>query len=695
MTTLAAMQYADLDVVVESTPTGFVARVESDAGGQAEAEFMPPFSPQELEIFLLRLTRPRRISRRIESTQMGAVKSFGQSLFDTLFAGELRACLRASYEDAARRGMGLRIRIHPVSAPELADVPWEFLYHANLNRFLALSTETPVVRYLDLPEAVRPLSVTSPIRILVAIAGPIDLIELDVEAEWRRLRDALGDLETRGAVTLERLDNASMGDLQRSFRQDEYHVLHFVGHGGFDERVQDGVLMMEDAERRGVSVSAQRLGTLLHDHRSLRLVVLNACEGARTDVADPFAGVAQTLVQQGLAAVVAMQFEVSDAAAIVLAHEFYGALADGYPVEAALAEARKAVFNAGNDTEWATPVLYLRASDGRLFDLKPAIAAGPDVVHAPIQPTREEALPLASTRESEPEPKPEVPLRSPPDAVERPVVPARRRAVVLGFASTVGLVGGFLLPLYTDDARGTAYWYQFVQVLERFGGFFTSLELIALIVGTCVATLLALNPRRTPLSAGLLFGFGAAGVIKGACTLWWIPRYGSPRPGAYLLLLAPALAMAAGLDLVSATKRIHERVPGRTLATAMIAAVLVGAGAVIPYRGTDQGTATVLHRWNELAYEPVAVALFALAVAIVARRTGHRVFAGGVLIALGVTSFFYWAWPAGFPTVQFIRGEAGGVHPLYGGYLGAIGGLLLASAGLRHSSPVRSRSASD
>ena len=55
----------------------------------------------------------------------------------------------------------------------------------------------------------------------------------------------------------------------------------------------------------------------------LRLVVLNSCEGARTTLTDPYAGVATTLVQLGVPAVVAMQFEISDRAAIVFAEELY------------------------------------------------------------------------------------------------------------------------------------------------------------------------------------------------------------------------------------------------------------------------------------------------------------------------------------------------------------------------------------
>jgi hypothetical protein len=142
-----------------------------------------------------------------------------------------------------------------------------------------------------------------------------------------------------------------------------------VGHDIFDETKQDGLLLMLDAEGRGRSVSGQELGVLLHDHRSLRLAVLNACEGARSDVSDPFAGVAQSLVQQGLPAVIAMQFPISDQAAITLSHEFYKAVSEGYPVDAALAEARKALSTQDTGVEWATPVLCLRAPDGRIFDV--------------------------------------------------------------------------------------------------------------------------------------------------------------------------------------------------------------------------------------------------------------------------------------------------------------------------------------
>ena len=129
------------------------------------------------------------------------------------------------------------------------------------------------------------------------------------------------------------------------------------------------MLILEGSKRRGRPVSGQDLGTLLRDHRPMRLAVLNACEGARTSSTDPFAGTAQSLIQQGVPAVIAMQFEITDEAAITFANAFYGAVAGGYPVDAGLAE-RKAIFAQGNSLEWGTPVLYMRAPDGRIFDVK-------------------------------------------------------------------------------------------------------------------------------------------------------------------------------------------------------------------------------------------------------------------------------------------------------------------------------------
>jgi len=363
--------FIDFDVYFQgSKEAGYQARVES-TGGQAAVAFRLPFSDLELENLLLTVGRTRRATRRIDSPDVDKIKRFGGDLFSAVFTGETLACLLNSIRDGRQPGRrGIRIRLNLTGAPDLADLPWEYLYYSSRNLFLARSVDTPIVRYLDLPDVPEPLHVVPPLRTLVVIASPQDYPLLDAGREWTYLRSALGNLETAGLVSLDRLTEANLPALQQKLRRGNFHIVHFIGHGGFDPRTQDGVLILEGEDRRGQEVTSEKLGVLLRDHRSLRLAILNACEGARASKTDPFAGVAQSLIQQGLAAVVAMQFEISDEAANLFTREFYTALADGYPVDAALAETRKAIYLSGNDMEWGTPVLYMRAPDGRIFDIE-------------------------------------------------------------------------------------------------------------------------------------------------------------------------------------------------------------------------------------------------------------------------------------------------------------------------------------
>ena len=100
--------------------------------------------------------------------------------------------------------------------------------------FLAISTSTPVVRYLDVPKPVRPLEVGLPIRILGVVSAPSDFELLDADAEKARLTSALKPLLDANAVSIEWLDVATLPALTKKLQPDTFHILHFIGHGGFD-----------------------------------------------------------------------------------------------------------------------------------------------------------------------------------------------------------------------------------------------------------------------------------------------------------------------------------------------------------------------------------------------------------------------------------------------------------------------------
>src|SRR5256714_353166 len=370
------MTYDDFDLQIEPAGEKFRARLLNAPTGQATTEFALPFTEIEVANFLSRIGQVRRTMRRVDAPELQAAKEFGGKLFGAIFSGEMIAQLRGSMEQASDKDHGLRIRLRLTDVPSLADLPWEFLYDANQNHFLTTSTETPVVRFLDLPQRIAPLRVALPLRVLVMIASPRNLKRLDTEGEWARLQESLGDLLSAGQLVLERLPAATLDALRLRARGAPFHVFHFIGHGGFDEAAQDGVLQFEDESGMSYPVRGEMLGMQLHDHRSLRLAVLNACEGARSSRQDPFSGVAQSLLQQRVPAVIAMQFEISDAAAKVFALEFYRAVAEGNPVDAAVCESRKALFKEEFGQEWATPVLYMRSQEGQLFELQ-AMAAPP------------------------------------------------------------------------------------------------------------------------------------------------------------------------------------------------------------------------------------------------------------------------------------------------------------------------------
>lgn len=347
--------------------------------GQAMVDFDFPFTREQLEIFVLRAVAlgGRRRVRRMQSPEMKEIKSFGGALFEAVFDGEVYSCLRRSLDEADRSGTGLRIRVRLEDAPQPSDVallsvPWEFFYDEAGVGFLCLSQGSPVVRYPDLPRPTKPLHVGPPLNVLAMVSSPRDLPHLDVEREWAKLEEALAEPIRRGVLTLGRMDDATLANLQQRLRRDHYHVFHFIGHGAFDERAQEGVLLLEGDDGGGDPVSGEFLRALFQNHEELRLAVLNSCEGARTSPTDPFAGTALSLVKGGVSAVIAMQLEITDDAAITFSSEFYAALTDGLPVDAALAEARTAVFTRVNAVEWAIPVLYLRSPDGRIFDVERA-----------------------------------------------------------------------------------------------------------------------------------------------------------------------------------------------------------------------------------------------------------------------------------------------------------------------------------
>lgn len=365
---MPSLDYLDfvLEIEPERAPTYRVQVLESPAG-QASYSMVWPYGAADLNKLLTTLSPGTGSTPGALNDE---ARQFGQHLFALVFREEVLSCLRSSRLAAERQQVGLRLRLALGNAPELALWPWELLCDPIRNQFLLLSRETPLIRHLPVPYAFQPLAVRPPLRVLVMSVAPVDLPSLAIEREWQVLLDAVAGLEQGKLITLERVEASTLSGLQRALRSSEYHIFHFVGHGAFDPATQTGSLLFADEQGQSQLVSGSDLGTVLHDHRSLRLAVLNSCEGAQGAAQNPFAGVAQALLQQRVPSVLAMQWPITERAAQILAGEFYTMLAQGAAVDTAVAHARRAIFAAGHPVEWAAPVHFLRAPDGVLFDLR-------------------------------------------------------------------------------------------------------------------------------------------------------------------------------------------------------------------------------------------------------------------------------------------------------------------------------------
>ncbi|MFF6990365.1 CHAT domain-containing protein [Streptomyces sp. NPDC010273] len=367
-------------------PRSYEVTLRGSAGDEASEVRPFPLTPGALRA--LDTTVPHAVLssaarlRRAPTDDELPVRELGRRLYEFLLGGKGRPLLAAARHRAAHDDRPLRIvlRVRPA---ELARLPWEFLYDPDEDSYLCQTT--PLVRRPEVSVPERPLTVRPPLRVLCMAARPDDQEPLAVRAEQEWLGRALSELRRLGLIHVEWTAGPTWRDLRTALRGGPWHAFHFIGHGGFDPAGAEGTLALGDDDGGTYHLGAEDLAMLLSRHTSLRLVVLNACETGRSADRDPFSSVAGALMRKGLPAAVAMQYPISNDAAVEFSRTFYESLAHRRPVDEAVTEARQTIRLARRGTlEWVTPVLFMRSLDGRLFDLTDAgtpVAAAADEVH--------------------------------------------------------------------------------------------------------------------------------------------------------------------------------------------------------------------------------------------------------------------------------------------------------------------------
>jgi hypothetical protein len=332
-------------------------------------------------------------TRQVLTPAERVVRDAGAALFTALLGtGEVAGRYRASAALADERGEGLRIVLR-IDAPELAGLPWEAMYDYWAGGYVCRHHQ--LVRHVPVASVPPPLQVRTPLRVLGVISAPRGWASLDVSREHEQLVQALAGPAGQGLAEVAWAPSTWAG-LHEMLLAGPWHVLHFIGHGDFDPDRDEGVLALTDEDGRADLVEASRFADLLRQARPMpRLVVLNSCSGAATGPGDLFSGMAAALARSGVAAVAAMQFSISDRAAIAFARGFYAALAHGRGVDESVSAGRIAILGtSGRTLEWITPVIYLRGNDTQLFTISPSPVPPPAPRAAPSPgPTRKATPP--------------------------------------------------------------------------------------------------------------------------------------------------------------------------------------------------------------------------------------------------------------------------------------------------------------
>ena len=314
----------------------------------------------------------------VTGADVKTIQEIGSKLFDCLFQQDVyllyKNAVSATHETA---GANLSIKLF-VEPPELAYIPWETLYDKRSLFHLCCSGNTLFARTATMTDEDLHIYDKPPVRILGMISAPKSFAgtpyELNSYAEQAALDQVLGSLGKD--VKLRWTAAGTYKELARRLAKGDdgarWDVLLFIGHG-----VEGQIVLEKDGGSEYEFLDASVLKDLLTQPLGPKLVILNSCRGAQTQNSDRFASTAETLVRGGsIAAVVAMQFDISDIMGTAFSPSFFGYLMYNVSIQHAMYLTRLDLRRQGF-SEWISPVLYMQNKDGMVVRPSAAAAGGP------------------------------------------------------------------------------------------------------------------------------------------------------------------------------------------------------------------------------------------------------------------------------------------------------------------------------
>ncbi|MEA2941953.1 MAG: hypothetical protein QOD09_2482 [Bradyrhizobium sp.] len=301
----------------------------------------------------------------VAGADVKSIQEIGEKLFDCLFQQDVYALYKqslAAVQAVAGASLPIKLLVEP---SELAFVPWETLFDKKGNFHICCYGTTPFARTATMQEEDLHIYDQPPIKVLGMISAPKSFSgtphELNTDAEQKALTEALRSYAEQ--VQLRWTTAGTYRELRRQMVKGcdgkRWDVFLFIGHG-----LEGQIVLEEDGGSGYEFLDIKALKGLLTLPLGPKLVILNSCRGAQVKDSDRFASTAESLVKGGsIAAVVAMQFDISDVMGTAFSPAFFETLTLEIPVQQAMVLTRLELQHRGF-SEWISPVLYMQNKDG-------------------------------------------------------------------------------------------------------------------------------------------------------------------------------------------------------------------------------------------------------------------------------------------------------------------------------------------
>jgi CheY-like chemotaxis protein len=323
---------------------------------------------------VLKLNLPRYL-RRTEMARVNptgfrfSIKGIGQDLYRDVFSSHEK--VRDAYLAASVASEVLSLCFE--GSREFLGVPLELLYSDHVDKYLSLLH--PISRFVN---GAVPQSRTLSPRVLSQLKGRLRVLVITSDTKPSiALIDQIGEeieslLKTHDSVEVKLIptDKATYDTVRHELRQCPYHIVHYVGHGLFEENSpeQSSLFFWEGQNRSGdvLPLTGAELSLLLQNS-DVRLFHLSCCEGTRTGTTidlldDDYLGVADGIIQTGVPSVLGFRWPVSAGGARKLALDFYKSLLKyGSPERALLDARRELAMSALDAPDWASPILIVQS----------------------------------------------------------------------------------------------------------------------------------------------------------------------------------------------------------------------------------------------------------------------------------------------------------------------------------------------